>query len=180
MNKLLFNSLFLLLTFNFYAQTNDSELSDEYKEGAFQGEEERKVISQNKVSNSSNIGNKKNKNHKLYKRYECSGLDDFLNTNDFINCDKPNQYRFYSFIITDNKIVVLELNKIKKVLTKEEFDDLNVEKRNDYYIYTKNNDAEEGEEGFQQYYVSKDKNKIINVFYGRYGVVYQTFYILNK
>lgn len=40
MNKLLFNSLFLLLTFNFYAQTNDSELSDEYKEGAFQGAEE--------------------------------------------------------------------------------------------------------------------------------------------
>lgn len=40
MNKLLFNILFLLLSFNFYAQTNDSELSDEYKEGAFQGTEE--------------------------------------------------------------------------------------------------------------------------------------------
>lgn len=123
---------------------------------------------------------KKNTNLKLYTKYECSALDDFLNTNDYLSCDKSSQYRFYSFIITDTKIVISELNKMQQVLSKDECEDLILEKRKDYDVYTRDNDTREGEFGFQQYYISKDKKKIINLFYGQYGAVYQTFYILNK
>lgn len=59
-------------------------------------------------------------------------------------------------------------------------EDLILEKRKDYDVYTRDNDRREGEFGFQQYYVSKDKKKIINVYHGQYGAVYHTFYILNK
>lgn len=123
---------------------------------------------------------KKNPNLKLYTKYECSALDDFLNTNDYLSCDKSSQYRFYSFSITDTKIVVSELNKMQQVLSKDECEDLILEKRKDYDVYTRDNDRREGEFGFQQYYISKDKKKIINVFHGQYGAVYHTFYILNK
>lgn len=40
MKKTFFYTIILLITLNTYAQNNDTELSDEYKEGAFQGAEE--------------------------------------------------------------------------------------------------------------------------------------------
>ena len=107
---------------------------------------------------------KKNKNLKHYSRYDCTAdviIEDFIKSNDYLNCPKSNSYKFYDILLNDNKIIVTEYNKMEQVQRKLEYEDLVVEYRNDFDVYTEKDGETDGHQGFREFFVSKDKKKII-------------------
>lgn len=124
---------------------------------------------------------KKNKNLKHYASYECRNevdIEEFITTNDYLGCDKSSEYRFYDVSISGNNITITEYNKMEQVQNKWEHNDLVVEHRGAFDVYTKDDGNNDGNQGFESFYVSKDRKKIIDYYINSMYNKSQTVYIL--
>ena len=124
---------------------------------------------------------KKNKNLKHYTSYECRNdvdIEEFVMSNDYLGCDKSSEYRFYDFSISGNNIIITEYNKMEQVQNKWEHNDLVVEHRGAFDVYTKDDGNNDGNQGFESFYVSKDRKKIIDYYINSMYNKSQTVYIL--
>ncbi|MBP6127483.1 hypothetical protein [Flavobacterium sp.] len=124
---------------------------------------------------------KKNKSLKHYTSYECRNdvdIEEFVKSNDYLGCDKSSEYRFYDVSISDNKIIITEYNKMEQVQNKWEHNDLVVEHKGSFDVYTKDEVNNDGNQGFESFYVSKDRKKIINYYINSMYNKSQTVYIL--
>ena len=124
---------------------------------------------------------KKNKNLKHYISYECRNevdIEEFVKSNDYLGCDKSSEYRFYDVSISGNNIIITEYNKMEQVQNKWEHNDLVVEHRGAFDVYTKDDGNNDGNQGFESFYVSKDRKKIIDYYINSMYNKSQTVYIL--
>jgi hypothetical protein len=124
---------------------------------------------------------KKNKNLKHYTSYECrsdSDIEEFVQSSDYLGCEKSSEYRFYDVSISGNNITITEYNKMEQVQNKWEHNDLVVEHRDAFDVYTKDDGNNDGNQGFESFYVSKDRKKIIDYYINSMYNKIQTVYIL--
>ena len=116
---------------------------------------------------------KKNKNLKHYNSYECHNevnIEEFIKSNDYLGCEKKSSdYRFYDVSISDNKIIISRYNKMEQLQDQMEYNELVVEHRNDFDLYKKDDGNNDGNQGFEIFYVTKDRKKIINYYLFQLG-----------